>query len=61
MYKLNASANIDAVQAMALATDGGGYYGQTKTGWLTGSVTQLAKAGATNIKRARIRVQRTYL
>jgi hypothetical protein len=61
MYRLSKIATEDCVAAMAHATDGGGYYGQTKAGWLTGTVTQLTKAGATNIKRATLKVQRTYL
>jgi hypothetical protein len=62
MYRLSKIATEDCVAAMARATDGGGYYGQTPTGeWLTGSVTQLKRAGAANIKRATVKVLRTYL
>ena len=61
MFRLPPTAHRDSVLAMAKATDGGGYFGKIPEGWITGTVTQLKRAGATSIKKANVRVVRTYL
>jgi hypothetical protein len=60
MFRLDASAHLDSV--LAMAATGGGFYGKAKRGgWVTGKKRELTEAKATDIKRANVRVERTYL
>ena len=59
MFRLPPTAHRDSV--LAMAATGGGWYGKTPKGWITGRKRELAEAGATGIKKANVRVVRTYL
>lgn len=61
MYKLNKVAVESTVEVMAAQSDGGGYYGRTAGGWMTGTKAQLVKAGARGIQKTHVRIERKEL